>query len=385
MGQGTLLIDFPLYLHHIGWNAISIGALFSASLFINGILSFIFGLTAGKYDKKKFILGFQIILILCATIALLTSNNLLLGGVAIIGGFGRSGMGGSGPFAVIEVSWLNDLIKYSKKSAIFSLNNSLIFCGMSIGTMIATIPEFLSKFVTLDLAFRSIFLTIIFWNIICFYLIAKVKNNSITQSNNIDKNSERMKNIDKNINKRENKNLLLLFALNLLNGISLGFIMPLLPYWFKLKFNSNAFDLGIIFTISLFMTSLSSIISIYVVKKIGAAKTVIFMRFGGLISLVLMIYSPSSLLAAFFYILRSFLNRGNIGARQALVTSITRNKATLALSINNFSQILSLSIGPFITGIFFAHKDYITPFIVGAAFQTFYLVCFYMFFKKFEV
>ncbi|HEM56066.1 MAG TPA: MFS transporter [Thermodesulfobium narugense] len=335
--------------------------------------------------KKKFILGFQIILILCATIALLTSNNLLLGGVAIIGGFGRSGMGGSGPFAVIEVSWLNDLIKYSKKSAIFSLNNSLIFCGMSIGTMIATIPEFLSKFVTLDLAFRSIFLTIIFWNIICFYLIAKVKNNSITQSNNIDKNSERMKNIDKNINKRENKNLLLLFALNLLNGISLGFIMPLLPYWFKLKFNSNAFDLGIIFTISLFMTSLSSIISIYVVKKIGAAKTVIFMRFGGLISLVLMIYSPSSLLAAFFYILRSFLNRGNIGARQALVTSITRTKATLALSINNFSQILSLSIGPLITGIFFAHKDYITPFIVGAAFQTLYLVCFYMFFKKFEV
>jgi len=338
-------------------------------------------LTAGRYDKKRFILGFQIILIICATIALFTSNNLLLGGVAIIGGFGRSGMGGSGPFAVIEVSWLNDLIKYSRKSAIFSLNNSLIFCGMGIGTMVATIPEFLSKLVVPDLAFRLIFLTIIFWNTICFYLISKVKSDPIFQVDSIDKDSEE----EKKINKKENRNLILLFAMNSLNGLSLGFIMPLLPYWFKLKFNSNAFDLGIIFTISLFMTSLSSIISIYIVKKIGAAKTVTFMRFGGLISLLLMISSPNSLFAGFFYMLRSFLNRGNIGARQALVASITRTKATLALSINSFSQILSLSIGPFITGIFFAHKDYTTPFIIGAAFQILYLVCFYMFFKKFEV
>nr|WP_281054590.1 MFS transporter [Thermodesulfobium narugense] len=380
MGQGTLLVDFPLYLHQIGWNSVYIGALFSASLFINGTLSFLFGLTAGKYDKKKFILGFQVILIICAAIAFFTSNNFLLGIVAIIGGFGRSGMGGSGPFAVIEVSWLNDLIKYSRKSAIFSLNNSLIFFGMGVGTMIATVPEFLSNFIAPALAFRAIFLTIIFWNIICFYLITKVKNDPITQNKDIDKSKKENKDISK-----ENKSLFILFALNTLNGLSLGFIMPLLPYWFKLKFNSNAFDLGIIFTISLFMTSLSSILSIYLIQKLGAAKTVTLMRLGGLISLLLMISSPSSLLAGFFYMLRSFLNRGNIGARQALVTNITRNKATLALSINNFSQILSLSIGPFITGIFFAHKDYITPFIVGAIFQILYLVCFYIFFKNYEV
>lgn len=290
-------------------------------------------------------------------------------------------MGGSGPFAVIEVSWLNDLIKYSRKSAIFSLNNSLIFCGMGIGTMVAIIPEFLSKFVVADLAFRLIFLTIIFWNIICFYLITKVKSDPIAKTSIIDKNSEE----EKKINKKENKNLLVLFAMNSLNGLSLGFIMPLLPYWFKLKFNSNAFDLGIIFTISLFMTALSSILSIYIVKKIGAAKTVTFMRFGGLISLMLMITSPTSLIAGIFYMLRSFLNRGNIGARQALVANITRTKATLALSINSFSQVLSLSIGPFITGIFFARKDYATPFIIGAVFQVLYLICFYMFFKKSEV
>jgi MFS family permease len=103
-------------------------------------------------------------------------------------------------------------------------------------------------------------------------------------------------------------------------------------------------------------------------------RVVVWGRTGGFLTLLLLPLMPLYWLAALLYVLRSALNRGTIGARQALVVSAVRDERRgLAVSLNALSVQLPQSVGPAIAGSLIGSGRLILPFYLAAALQGLYI------------
>ena len=173
---------------------------------------------------------------------------------------------------------------------------------------------------------------------------------------------------------RENRLLRRLAAVNALNGIGVGLVGPLLAYWFQIRFGVGAGAIAPMMSVAFIATGLTSLISGALTRRFGVVDVVVWLRLVGLVLLLPMAFAPSFAWAGIFYVLRSALSRGTIGARQALgVSLVARGRHGLAASLNAVSQMIPFAFGPLIAGAFFQAGLLLIPFVLAAGLQGSYL------------
>ncbi len=106
IGQGSLVVDFALYLHALHWRGSAIGLVLSGSGFFGAVLSLIVGLSSDRLRRKPFLFCYEIVLLFCSIGSLLSTQPLVLSIAAIAGAFGRGATGSAGPFSPVEQAWL---------------------------------------------------------------------------------------------------------------------------------------------------------------------------------------------------------------------------------------------------------------------------------------
>ncbi|MBU2823124.1 MFS transporter, partial [Acidithiobacillus ferrooxidans] len=89
VGQGALVVDFALYLHALHWSALAIGLLYSASLLVGAVATLLVGPLSDHFGAKGFLLGYEAVQLIAASIALSTAQPIWLTLAAVLGGFGR--------------------------------------------------------------------------------------------------------------------------------------------------------------------------------------------------------------------------------------------------------------------------------------------------------
>jgi hypothetical protein len=169
---------------------------------------------------------------------------------------------------------------------------------------------------------------------------------------------------------RENRFLRQLVGMNALNGMAIGLTGPLIAYWFALRFHIGPSVIGPVMAATFSATALSALVTGQLSRRVGLVRSVVWGRSGGLLLLVLMPIMPLYSLAALMYLLRSALNRGTLGARQALVVSAVQDERRgFAASLNALSMQLPQSLGPTVAGTMIGAGWFITPFLVAATLQ----------------
>jgi MFS family permease len=184
---------------------------------------------------------------------------------------------------------------------------------------------------------------------------------------------------------RENRFLQQLVGLNALNGMAIGLTGPLISYWFAMRFHIGPSVIGPVMAATFSATALAAIITARFTQRVGLVRSVVWGRTGGLLLLVLMPIMPLYALAALAFLLRSALNRGSMGARQALVVSVVRDERRgFAASMNALSMQLPMSLGPTLAGAMIGAGWFITPFYIAAALQGLYVLLYGRLFTAFE-
>jgi len=174
-------------------------------------------------------------------------------------------------------------------------------------------------------------------------------------------------------------------AINSLNGLGIGLIGPLMAYWMHLRFHAGPALIGPGMAIAFLVAAASSLFSIRLNRRFGMVGTVVRLRLVGLLMLLLIPLAPNFWLAMLAYILRSAMNQGSIGSRQALFLGIVDQRHRgLAATINSLSIQAPRAIGPAIAGLFFAAGLLSWPFYLGAGLQALYLLFFHRFFGNAE-
>ncbi|MEW6558608.1 MAG: MFS transporter [Pseudomonadota bacterium] len=391
IGQGALVAAFTLYLHALQWSAPQIGAVLSGSLFIGAALTLWIGPLSDRVGRRQFLLGYELILVVCSAVALFTSSPWLLVPAALLGSFGRGANGAAGPFGPLEQAWLAHGTPPALRSQIFSLNSTLGMLGMALGAVLGAAPHWLSGFMSQDWAYRSLFILPLLGSSIGFLLLLRAEDaptvsriEPLPQS--APNTEERLDDLPRLERRRqENRLLWRLGLVNALNGLGIGMVAPLMAYWYLLRFGHGPASIGPAMAASFVFAAFGAQIASRLAQRFGAVRAVVGMRTAGLIMLMLTPLSPVFWVAAGFYALRATANQGTMGVRQALTVSLTgADRRGLAATINNVSIQIPRAIGPLIAAVLLHMGWLIAPFFVAATFQALYLVLYQRLFRDIE-
>ncbi|WEG11018.1 MFS transporter [Pullulanibacillus sp. KACC 23026] len=377
-GQGAMVVDLTLYLSALHWSGAAIGGVTTGAGFVGSALIFLVGILSDKFGSKPFLLIYEAMTMFCAICACFTSMAIFLVLAIVIAGFGRGQNGGAGPFGPAEQAWLARNIEQVNRGPVFSLNNAIGFMGMAIGSILGGVPAWIDSTSPI-VNYRPIFIVVAVLSLICVVIISGTGESQSAEkgltSENEDKlhEEEKARNeamLERSITKQENRSLLKLAFVNVLNGLGAGMAGPLMAYWFHLKYGVDSATIGTTLAIGFVLTGFSSIFNGFLARKMGMVKSVTWMRVIGCVMMVALPFMPTFALASVLFVIRGAVNRGTNGNRVALSASLTRDKRRgFATSVNALSMRLPSSIGPSISGYLYDVHLLTLPFLITAGLQ----------------
>ncbi len=374
LGQGALFAAFTLYLHAMNWTAPEIGATLSAALLVGAVFTMVVGPASDRRGRKRYLLIYEAVQAVAALLALVTAWPPALALAAIVGGFGRGAGGSAGPFAPLEQAWLANALPAHKRGAVFSLNAAIGFLGMAAGAFITGGVHFLISPLGNTLAYRPLFLVSFAGSVSAFWMIAGLHETPpvvLTGSRPVEYRERR----------QENRMLARLVIANTVNGMGIGMIAPLIAYWFALRFQHGPGSIGPALSASFLLGGTGSVLVARLAQRYGLIRPVIILRGIGFVLLLLVPLMPQFGLSAALFAVRTGVNQGTAGVRQALVAGLTRERRGLAASLQNVSIQVPRAVGPLISG-FMLHAGMLKlPFFIAAFLQLAYVGLYARFFR----
>ena len=380
VGQGVLVVDFVLYLKALDWHAAAIGLLLSGAGLGGAGLALLVGVLSDRYGRRSFILVNESITIVAGALALFTPNPFLLSAAAVLASFGRGQGGGAGAFGPAEQAWLAMSMPPKTRSRLFSLNAAIGFVGMGAGALIAGVVPLLAHWFPGAAAFRPLFLVVVLGSSLNWILLWPLPDERPAPKPEAAPAPE-----DTEVVRQENRQLIRLTLTNALNGLAVGLISPLISYWFAVRFGVGPAFIGGLMALTFVGTGLSNVATGRIAELWGPVRSTVAIRLAGVLFMLAMVAMPTFWWAGAFYVLRSLLNRGSVGARQAVSVSLTRaERRGLASSLNQVSMRLPGAIGPTVAGYLMEGGDLITPFIIAAGLQLLYALSYGYYFRDLD-
>jgi MFS family permease len=374
VGQGVLVVDFTLYLHALGWRAAAIGALLGAAMGCAIVATLLVGPLSDRLGRKWFLVGYEVVSLLVAVAALLSSRAWVLVPAAILGGFGRGQNGAAGPFGPVEHAWLAAHVAPRARGRLFSLNTALGAFGMALGALLAALPHLLRTVLPGALAFRPLFLIVAAASVVALFCLLQLKDETPAAPRN-DAEAPDALAASAALRRRENGLLRRLVLANFLNGAGIGLVGPLIAYWFFLRYGAGPAALAPMMGGAFVLVGISALGTGWISERLGVVRTVVGLRFIGLLLLAALPFMPGFGWAAALYVLRAACNMGTAGARQALNVSLVRaERRGMAASVANVSLQVPRMIGPVVAGVLLGGGWLVLPFLLATGFQAAYLL-----------
>jgi MFS family permease len=390
ISQGIAVVDLALYLKELHWSATAIGGVLSAAGITGAALILIVGIVSDHVGRKPFLLIYEFMTAIAALLMTITANPYVLSAIIVITGFGRGQSGAAGPFTPAEQAWLTAHVPRENRGRVFSVNTGLGFFGMSAGALLAGTTGLWSVFLPGVLRYRPLFFLMFLFSIGCALIIATAPaENQFRQKlgtgsetgvyNQVHRGQQGQESlqdqsdshaVERHIRTLENRNMAKLAAVNMINGLAIGFMGPLMSYWFSVKFGVSAAEIGLTLSLTFAVTGISSFITGELAQRFGMVKSVVWLQILGVLMMCTLPLLPTFWLASLVYIVRSALSRGTQGARSALSASLTRDhRRGFSVSMNSLAMRLTSSIGPTLSGYMMEMDALSLPFYVASGLQ----------------
>lgn len=376
LGQGILVVDFPLYLVALRWNSIQIGALFAGVVALHAALTLASGPLSDRLGRKSFLVVYECALLGSAILALFSRSTWAITTAALVGGFGRGINGAAGPFGPLEQAWLARVTPFSRRGSIFSMNTAIGSAGMAIGAFLATLPVVWQSAFPGAAAYQPLFSLVVIAAVLTLWLLCTTTEQRAPAIPPDEYRARRP---------QENRRLFAIAKVNAINGIAIGLIGPLIAYWFYLRYNVGPGHIGLVLGLSFAATAATATLAGRMSHSGRLVATIVQFRAIALGLLLIFPLMPTFGWAAAIYVLRAALNRGTIGARQALNLSLVQDRRRgLAATLSSLSTQMPRAFGPILAGAAFQAGLLIAPFYVAAGLQAIYLFVYQKTFSGYE-
>ncbi|HEV2332266.1 MAG TPA: MFS transporter [Gammaproteobacteria bacterium] len=378
IAQGALVVDLALYLNALHWSGLQIGLALSGAGLSAAVFSLLIGHLSDRSRRRPFLLCNEVLTVACGLVPLLSDSHVLLAAAIVLGGFGRGQNGAAGPFGPAEQAWLADVVPVKDRGWVYSLNNAAAFFGMGFGALLAMLHALWMPGVSPRAGYGFLFLLVIAGAAVNLGLLyaadERLKSAPAARGARVRRRQ-----------RWESQLLWRLARLNVLNGLSMGLVGPLISYWFALRFGVGPESIGSVMAGTFALTGVMAFYTGRLTRRHGLSRAVVWSRGAGVVLLLVLPFMPWFWLAALIYMLRLAAGGASVGARQAQIVSLIRDERRgLAASVNAASFQLPQSAGPGIAGPLIGAGLFVAPFSIAAALQLVYVIGYDRVFARYD-
>ena len=190
--------------------------------------------------------------------------------------------------------------------------------------------------------------------------------------------------VEKGSQQKKSLRVLLKFSgINGLIGLGAGFIIPLVPTWFFLRFGTTDTYSGPLLAVSNITIGLSAIGSSRLARTYGQVQSIVMTTGLSTVFMLSLAFVPNAALAAGLYIVRAALmNMASPLMDSYLMGIIAPEERGLASAINSIIWRLPNSVTTIAGGLILGAGLYSLPFLLATGFYATAIFLFYMVFKK---
>jgi MFS family permease len=339
-GDGFAIIILPAYMTALGYDAVAVGIVATASLLGTALLTLMVGWFAPRHDLRALLI-FGASLMAATGIAFPNVEHfILIALVAFIGTVNPSG-GDLGVLVPLEHAVLAQNATDASRTHVFARYSLIGALCTAAGSLAASLPDFLVARGGTELgAFRLMFYAYAALGILNAILYRRVPHVRA---------EEKAPHAPLGPSRGTVYKLAALFSIDAFAG---GFVaQSLLVLWLFQRFDLSLSAAGLFFFWSSTLSAFSYPVAAWIARRIGLVNTMVFTHIPSSIFLILAAFSPNLYLALALLLLRSALSQMDVPTRTSYVMAVvTPAERPAAASVTAVPRSLASAISPAISG-----------------------------------
>jgi len=340
LGDGFAIIILPAYMTALGYDAVAIGIVATASLLGTALLTLIVGWIAPRHDLR---------LLLIAGAGLMAATGVAFPGVehfvlivlvAFVGTINPSG-GDLGMLVPLEHAVLAHSASDAQRTQVFARYSLIGALCTAAGSLAAALPDVLMAHGSTRLgAFRLMFLA---------YAALGVASAALYRYVPHERGEAKAPQAPLGPSRGTVYKLAALFSIDAFAG---GFVaQSLLVLWLFERFDLSLSAAGLFFFWSSTLSAFSYPVAAWIAKRVGLVNTMVFTHIPSSLFLIAAAFSPNLYLALGLLLLRSALSQMDVPTRTSYVMAVvTPAERPAAASVTAVPRSLASAISPAISG-----------------------------------
>jgi MFS family permease len=341
LGDGFAIIILPAYMTALGYDAVAVGIVATASLLGTALLTLIVGWIAPRHDLRP-LLMFGAGLMAATGIAFPgVEHFVLIVLVAFVGTINPSG-GDLGVLVPLEHAVLAHSTTDAGRTQVFARYSLIGALCTAAGSLAAALPDVLMANGSTKLgAFRLMFFAYAALGVACAALYRYVPH---------ERGEAKAPQAPLGPSRGTVYRLAALFSIDAFAG---GFVaQSLLVLWLFERFELSLSAAGLFFFWSSTLSAFSYPVAAWIAKRVGLVNTMVFTHIPSSLFLIGAAFSPNLYLALGLLLLRSALSQMDVPTRTSYVMAVvTPAERPAAASVTAVPRSLASAISPAISGV----------------------------------
>jgi MFS family permease len=362
--DGYVALLLPYYLTLLGYSALQVGVIATATLLGSGILTLLVGVFAYRF-RLHTLLTIACLLMLGTGVGFATVTDFLpLLLIAVIGTLNPSN-GDVSVFSPLEQSLLSHVVTSEQRTVLFARYSIVGNLVGAVGALAAAIPGVLAQWNVMELK-AAVQVMFVLYGLSSLAALALYRRLDSARARGDEARTAPLGQ-SKGIVYR----LAALFSLDAFAG---GFaVQSLLALWLFLRFDLSVEAAGTIFFWTGVLAAASFLAAPAIARRIGLVNTMVFTHLPSNIFCILVPFMPSLPLALLFLFLRALLSSMDVPARASYVMAVVSPaERPAAAGITAVPRSLASAISPAIAGYLLTLTSFGWPLVICGALKIVY-------------
>ena len=379
-GFGWLSVILALYLAERGLSATAIGAMFTATMVEDALLTMALSTLAGRVGPARLMAMTAPLIALGGFLLATADNPLLLVAGAVLGTLSPNGQD-AGPFSPLEHSLLPGAVRAGPTVRAFAWYNLVAFASAAAGAACAGLVLggaqragmseleaerwMLLAYAALGLVLTGLYVRLAMRHGADRAPVARPATGALGLG-------------------RSRGVVLQLAGLQGLDALAGGFIMQsLVAYWLHLRFSASPEALGALFFGTNLLSALSFLVATRVAERVGLLNTMVFTHLPSNVLLLAVPFMPSFVSASLALLARHLLSQMDVPTRQAYAMALVAPEERAAAAGFTVSvRALSQAVAPAFAGVTMATAATPLPFLFAGGLKIVYDLLLFFRFRK---
>jgi MFS family permease len=377
---GWLSLVLALYLAARGLSPAAIGAVFTATLIEDALLTMALSAFAVRLGRRRVLLGAAVAMAVGGAALAVAERPALLIAAAVMATVSLSGQD-AGPFSALEQSLLPSTASASARTRVFAWYNVIGYVPAALGALAGGM--WLGAAPRAGLSGAAAY-QVMLWAFAAGALILAVVYTRLPAG--FDDPGARGPGAPARPwlgLHRSRGPVLQLSALQALDAFGGGFVVQsLLVYWFHLRFRAAPETLAAIFFGTNLLSALSFPLAARVADRIGLLNTMVFTHLPSNVLLMLVPLAPSLPVAAALLFVRHLMAQMDVPTRQAYAMAmVAPDERAAAAGFTASARVLAQALSPVLSGFALGRAATGLPFYLAGALKIVYDLVLYFRFR----